>query len=71
MSSSSDTRSLNGDAMRVDEVIGIARPPETVWAVVADPRNDPRWCRTVKSVDGAGERRWRVVHKPLPPKAAA
>jgi hypothetical protein len=28
--------------MRVEEAIGIARPPETVWAVVADPRNEPR-----------------------------
>ena len=52
--------------MRVEEAIGIARPPETVWAVVADPRNDPRWCRTVKSVDVAGEGRWRVMHKPIP-----
>jgi uncharacterized protein YndB with AHSA1/START domain len=52
--------------MRVEEAIGIARPPETVWAVVADPRNDPGWCRTVKSVDVLSERRWRVMHKPIP-----
>ncbi len=52
--------------MRVEEAIGVARPPETVWALVADPRNDPRWCRTVKSVDVVGERRWRVMHKPIP-----
>jgi len=52
--------------MRVEEAVGIAQPPETVWAVVADPRNDPRWCRTVKSVDVVGERRWRVMHKPIP-----
>jgi uncharacterized protein YndB with AHSA1/START domain len=52
--------------VRVEEAIKIARPPETVWAVVADPRNDPRWCRTVKSVDMVGERRWRVMHKPIP-----
>lgn len=51
--------------MRVEETIGIAQPPETVWAVVADPSNDPRWCRTVKSVDAVGERRWRVMHKPI------
>jgi uncharacterized protein YndB with AHSA1/START domain len=52
--------------VRVEEAIGIAQPPETVWAVVADPQNDPRWCRTVKSVEVAGERRWRVMHKPIP-----
>jgi hypothetical protein len=37
-----------------------------VWAVVADPRNDPRWCRKVNSVEAAGERRWTVIHKPVP-----
>jgi Polyketide cyclase / dehydrase and lipid transport len=34
--------------------------------VVADPRNDPSWCRKVKSVETAGERRWAVIHKPVP-----
>jgi uncharacterized protein YndB with AHSA1/START domain len=52
--------------VRVEETIGIARSPETVWAVVAAPRNDPRWCRTVRSVDVVGERRWLVMHKPIP-----
>jgi uncharacterized protein YndB with AHSA1/START domain len=52
--------------MRVQEAIRIAQRPETVWAVVADPRNDTRWCRTVKSVELVGERRWRVMHKPIP-----
>jgi uncharacterized protein YndB with AHSA1/START domain len=67
MSSSSRTPALNGTVpCRVEEAILIARPPGAVWAVVADPRNDPRWCRTVRSVDLAGERRWRVVHKPIP-----
>jgi hypothetical protein len=37
-----------------------------VWAVVADPQNDLRWCRAVKSVDPAAERRWRVMHEPIP-----
>ena len=45
---------IRAEPMRVEETIGIARPPETVWAVVADPHNDPRWCRTVKSVDLLG-----------------
>lgn len=31
--------------MRVEERIDIARPPHDVWAFVADPFNDPRWCR--------------------------
>jgi uncharacterized protein YndB with AHSA1/START domain len=52
--------------VRVEEAIGIARPLETVWAVISDPRNDPRWCCTVKSVEVVGERRWRVMHKPIP-----
>lgn len=34
--------------------------------MVADPRNDPRWCRKVNSVEAAGERRWTVTHKPVP-----
>jgi hypothetical protein len=34
--------------------------------VIADPRNDPSWCRKVKSVEVAGERRWTVIHKPVP-----
>jgi uncharacterized protein YndB with AHSA1/START domain len=50
--------------VRVKETIRIAQPPESVWAVVAEPGNDPRWCRTVKSVDPVGDRRWRVMHKP-------
>jgi hypothetical protein len=33
---------------------------------VADPLHDPRWCRKVVSVVGVGERRWIVVHKPVP-----
>ena len=67
MSSSSRTRSLNAAVLgRVEEAIEVARSPETVWAVIADPRNDPRWCRAVKSVHLVDERRWRVVHKPLP-----
>lgn len=56
--------------MRVEESIEIARPPEEVWAVVADPLNDPRWCRKVKAVEPAGEHRWKVRHKPVPLRAA-
>jgi uncharacterized protein YndB with AHSA1/START domain len=41
-----------------------------VWAFVADPLNDPRWCHKVKSVEGAGERRWLVSHKPVPLRPA-
>jgi uncharacterized protein YndB with AHSA1/START domain len=52
--------------MRVEEAIEIAQPAQSVWATVADPQNDLRWCRAVKSVDPAGERRWRVMHKPIP-----
>jgi uncharacterized protein YndB with AHSA1/START domain len=52
--------------IRLEESIEIACPPEAVWALVADPLNDPRWCRKVKSVEGAGGRRWTVTHKPVP-----
>jgi hypothetical protein len=34
--------------------------------VVADPGNDPRWCRKVRSVEPLGGGRWRVIHKPVP-----
>jgi hypothetical protein len=34
--------------------------------LVAEPLNDPRWCRKVKSVEAAGETRWTVIHKPVP-----
>ncbi len=52
--------------MRVEESIEIRRPPEEVWALVADPMNDPHWCRKVQSVEAAGAGRWKVVHKPVP-----
>jgi hypothetical protein len=38
--------------------------------VVADPQNDPSWCRKLKSVEAAGERRWTVIHKPVPLRPA-
>jgi uncharacterized protein YndB with AHSA1/START domain len=49
--------------------VEIARPIEDVFAFVADPRNDPRWCRKVKSVTVAGDR-YEVVHKPVPLRPA-
>lgn len=52
--------------MRVEESIEIARPPDAVWDFVVDPTQDPRWCPKVQRVDPAGERRWRVIHKPVP-----
>jgi hypothetical protein len=55
-----------GLLIRVDESIEIARLPDTVWAFVSDPGNDPRWCRKVKSVEPRGDGRWLVLHKPVP-----
>lgn len=52
--------------MRIEEAIEISRGADAVWAVVSDPRNDPYWCPKVRSVEAAGARRWRVVHKPVP-----
>lgn len=50
----------------------IDRSIEEVFAVIADSRNDPLWCRTVLECaqtegDGPGpEARYRAVHKPGP-----
>jgi Polyketide cyclase / dehydrase and lipid transport len=41
-----------------------------VWALVADPLNDPRWCGKVESVEVAGDNRWMVTHKPVPLRPA-
>ena len=60
------TPELTFTPVRVEESIVIARPRDRVWAFVADPLNDPRWCPKVKTVEPAGERRWRAVHKPVP-----
>ena len=57
-------------AVRVEESIEIARPPHEVWYVVVDPRHDPEWCEKVKSVETVSERRWRVIHKPVPLRSA-
>jgi uncharacterized protein YndB with AHSA1/START domain len=58
------TRGAGGN--RVEESVEIARAPDVVWDLLADPLNDPRWCAKVKSVEAVGERRWRVVHRPVP-----
>ena len=57
-------------AVRVEESIEIARPPQAVWDVVVDPQRDAEWCAKVKSVEPLGEGRWRVVHKPVPLRPA-
>jgi deazaflavin-dependent oxidoreductase (nitroreductase family) len=62
--------------MRIEKSIEIARPLDAVWELAADPRNDPRWCEKVASVEqvegtgpGSGAR-YRVMHRPLPVKPA-
>jgi len=55
--------------VRIERKIEIARPVEEVFEFVADPRNDPRWCPKVQSVDGGGDR-YEVVHKPVPLRPA-
>ena len=65
------TRSLLWSVqMRIAETVEIARPRQEVWDFVANPVNDPRWCRKVKTVEPSGERSWRVVHKPVPLRPA-
>lgn len=55
--------------MEIVRAIEIGRPAAEVFEFVADARNDPRWCRKVRSVEGGepGEgARYAVVHKPVP-----
>jgi uncharacterized protein YndB with AHSA1/START domain len=58
-------------AFCVERSITIDRPIEEVFAFVADPRNDPRWCKRVLSVeqvagDGpAAGARYRGLHRPV------
>ena len=63
--------------MHIEKSEEIARPPEEVWAFVADARNDPRWCHKVDSVEqvvgegpGPGAK-YRVLHRPRPRKPPA
>src|SRR3954464_2050678 len=49
----------------IERQIEIARRVEEVFAYVADPLNDVRWCPKVRSVKG-GPERYEVVHKPVP-----
>jgi uncharacterized protein YndB with AHSA1/START domain len=53
----------------IERGVDIGRPIEEVFAFLADPKNDPRWCRKVKAVDGSGDR-YTVVHKPVPLRPA-
>jgi uncharacterized protein YndB with AHSA1/START domain len=60
--------------VEVERSVVIGRPISEVFAFVSEPRNDPRWCRKVQSVEhlsgeGAGAR-WAVVHKPVPGRPA-
>src|SRR2546425_967993 len=32
--------------------VDVDAPPESVWAIVSDPRNLPRWDRRIVAVDG-------------------
>jgi uncharacterized protein YndB with AHSA1/START domain len=58
--------------MAVELSIEIARPPEEVFAFLADARNDPRWCASVVACeqqdgDGPGpDARYLARHKPTP-----
>lgn len=48
------------------ETVEIPRSPQEVWDFVVDPANDVQWCGKVRSVEPDGERRWVVMHKPVP-----
>jgi hypothetical protein len=58
--------------MRIERAIVINRPTQEVFDFVAEPENDPLWCRKVMSVEqvegtgpGPGSR-YAVVHRPIP-----
>jgi uncharacterized protein YndB with AHSA1/START domain len=63
--------------VRAEREVVIARSAEEVFAFVADPLNDPRWCPKVKAceqVEGDGPglgARYRARHQPTRLKAAA
>ena len=52
--------------MAVERSIEIARPPEEVFAFLADARNDPRWCASVIACDSASAQANSSL-KTLPP----
>jgi uncharacterized protein YndB with AHSA1/START domain len=52
--------------VRIERSVTVARPIEEVFAFVADPRNDPSWCRKVRSVAQLDADRYAVVHRPVP-----
>lgn len=58
--------------MAVDRSVEIARPPEEVFAFLADAGNDPRWCASVRACEqrrgeGPGpETTYEARHKPTP-----
>jgi hypothetical protein len=57
--------------VRVEERVEIALAPEEIWAFIANPANDPKWCPKVKAVEPAGDGRWNVWHKPIPLRPVA
>jgi hypothetical protein len=56
--------------VRVEERIEIALARDEVFDFVADHRNDPKWCRKVKSVQPIGDGRWKIWHRPVPLRPA-
>jgi hypothetical protein len=62
--------------VRIERSIDIERPVGEVFEFIADPRNDPRWCPKVDSVeqvdgDGPGPgSRYVTIHRPVPLRPA-
>jgi uncharacterized protein YndB with AHSA1/START domain len=56
---------------KIEQTVVIERPVESVWAYIADGRNDRQWCEKVVSVeqisgDGPGPNAsYRVIHRPV------
>ncbi len=51
--------------MRITHEVEIARPPEEVFAYLADPANMPEWQSGVTEVQKEDERRFREVRRVL------
>ena len=62
--------------MHIARSVVIGKPIDEVFAFMAEPGNDPRWCAKVKTVEQVGGdqpgpgARYTVVHKPVPGRPA-
>lgn len=62
---------MSQETMGIEKAVVIDLPIEEVWAFIADPRNDDRWCPKIESVEQVGgngpgsDASYRVIHRPI------